>query len=95
MSNAAVSAPVAPAARPATPPAPLAAAPALTGRAGAIALGVVPRAARVPADVASGELEGALSPMQATFRHFGSLNVRMIDHISDMIAETLASRGLA
>jgi hypothetical protein len=51
---------------------------------------IVARPARIPADLETLE---ALSPMQHSFRNFSSLNVRMIDHISDMIQETLASKG--
>jgi hypothetical protein len=62
------------------------------GRAAAIELAIVPRAGRLPADLVDGTLD-ALAPMQHSFRHFGSLNVRMIDHIADMISETLATGG--
>lgn len=51
---------------------------------------IVARPARIPADLETLE---AMSPMQHSFRNFSSLNVRMIDHISDMIQETLASKG--
>lgn len=54
----------------------------------AIAGAILPRDARVPADVNS---LLALDPMQHAFRHFGSLNVRMTDHIADLISETLAA----
>jgi hypothetical protein len=56
----------------------------------AIELAIVPRAPRIPSDLLALD---SMSPMQHTFAHFGSLNVRMTDHISDMIAETLASNG--
>ena len=49
----------------------------------------VPKAPRIPSDLAWLDV---MSPMQHSFRHFGSLDWRMKDYIGGLISEALAAR---